>query len=43
MMRDMMGGAMGSMMTGMGILWVLLVIVLILGVAALVKYLFARK
>jgi hypothetical protein len=43
MMRDMMSGPMGSMMTGMGTLWVLIVVALILGVVTMVKYLFARK
>ena len=38
MMQDMMG----SMMTGMGVVWLLAVIVLVLAVAALVKYLFFR-
>jgi hypothetical protein len=42
MMRDMMDGAMGWMMTGMGLISILIVLVLVLGVAALVKYL-ARK
>ena len=42
-MRDMMNGAMGWMMPGMGIFWALLILVLILGAAALVKYLFERK
>jgi hypothetical protein len=35
MMHDMMGG----MMWGMGLIWVLVVIVLVLAIAALVKYL----
>jgi hypothetical protein len=39
MMRDMTDGAMGWMMTGMGLLSILVIIVLVLGVAALVKYL----
>lgn len=33
---------MGSMMAGMGIVWLLVAVVLILGIAALVKYLFFR-
>jgi hypothetical protein len=33
---------MGSMMAGMGIVWLLVAILLILGIAALVKYLFFR-
>ena len=36
MMRDMMSGMMG----GMGLLAILIVIVLVLGAAALVKYIF---
>ena len=40
MMDHMMGG---GMMWGIGIIWILLVIVLILAAAALVKYLFFRK
>jgi len=40
MMHDMMGG---GMMWVMGFVWLLLVIVLILGAAALLKYLFTRK
>ncbi len=40
----MMGGMMtedhGLMMLGMGILWLLAVVVLLLGIAALLKYLF---
>ena len=39
-MMDQMGGI---MMWGMGLLWVLLVIVLILAAAALLKYLVARN
>ena len=37
-MMDMMGG-MGWMMGGMGLVWLLVVILLVLGIAALVKYL----
>ncbi len=41
MMRDgMMGGGMGAMMWGMGLLWLLVAVILVLGVAALLKYLF---
>jgi hypothetical protein len=40
MMDHMMGG---GMMWGMGLLWVLAVIVLILAIAALMKYLFSGK
>ena len=36
-MDQMMGG---GMMWGMGLLWLLVVVVLVLGAAALVKYLF---
>jgi hypothetical protein len=40
MMHDMMGG--GAMMWGMGLIWLLVVIVLVLGIAALAKYVFFR-
>ena len=43
MMREMMDGAMAWMMGGMGVVWVLIILVLILGAAALVKYLFSAK
>jgi hypothetical protein len=33
---------MGSMMAGMGFVWLLVAVLLILGIAALVKYLFFR-
>lgn len=39
----MMGGNMGGMMWAMDILGLLLLAALVLGIAALVKYLFARK
>ena len=39
-MQDMMGG---GMMWGMGFAWLLVVIVLILSVAALIKYLFSGR
>ena len=39
----MMYDGMGGMMAGMGLLWVLLVIVLVLATAALVKYLLAGR
>ena len=39
-MNQMMGG---GMMWGMGLLWLLVVVVLVLGAAALVKYLFFGK
>jgi hypothetical protein len=39
-MRDIVNGAMGWMMGGMGVFSLLLVVVLILGVAALIRYLF---
>jgi uncharacterized membrane protein len=42
-MRDMMDGAMGWMMGGTGLVWILVILVLILGVAGLVKYLFSAK
>ena len=38
-MMDHMGG---MMMWGMGLVWVLLVVVLLLGAAALVKYLISK-
>lgn len=40
MTNDMMDGMGGMMGWGMGLVWLLLVIVLVLGAAALVKYLF---
>jgi hypothetical protein len=43
MMRDMMDGAMGWMMGGMGVVWLLIILILILGAAALLKYLFSTK
>ncbi len=39
MMQDMMGS---GMMWGMGFLWLLLAVLLILGIAALAKYVFFR-
>jgi hypothetical protein len=42
MMSDMMDGAMSWMMTGMGALWLLIVIALVLGVVALAKYVFFK-
>ena len=39
MMTDMMGSMTGWMMGGMGLVWILTIIVLLLGIAALVKYL----
>jgi flagellar basal body-associated protein FliL len=38
MMDGMMNG--GGMMWGMGLVWLLVIVVLVLGAAALVKYLF---
>ncbi len=38
-MREMMDGPMGWMMTGMGLFWLLVIIVLVLAAAALIKYL----
>ncbi len=40
MMRDMMMN--GGMMWGMALLWLLVVILLVLGIAALAKYVFFR-
>lgn len=40
MMNDMMGG---GMMWGMGLIWLLAVVVLVLAIAALVKYLGRRN
>ncbi len=40
MMNEMMGG---GMMWGMGVWWLLLVILLILGIAALAKYIFWQR
>jgi hypothetical protein len=37
----MMGGG-GDMMEGMGLIWILVVLVLVLAVAALFKYVFFR-
>jgi hypothetical protein len=34
----MMNGGMAAMMGGMGLVWLLVIVVLVLGVAALVKY-----
>jgi hypothetical protein len=38
-MMSMMDGGMGWMMAGMGLVWLLVLVLLILGIAALVKYL----
>ena len=38
-MTDMMGSTVGGMMGGMGLVWILVIIVLVLGIAALIKYL----
>jgi flagellar basal body-associated protein FliL len=38
MMNEMMSG--GPMMWGMGLVWILVIVVLVLAAAALVKYLF---
>ncbi len=43
MMHGMMNGGMGAMMWGMGLLWLLVVVVLVLGAAALLKYLFSGR
>ncbi len=42
-MDSMMNGMGGMMMFGMGLLWLLVVIVLVLAAAALVKYLFSKR
>jgi hypothetical protein len=34
----MMHGGMGAMMTGMGLVWLLVIVVLVLAVVALLKY-----
>jgi tellurite resistance protein TehA-like permease len=39
----MMDGMMPGMMWGMGLIWLLVVVVLILSAAALVKYLFSGR
>jgi hypothetical protein len=43
MMHGMTGSGMGPMLWGMGVLWLLAIIVLVLGAAALLKYLFLRR
>jgi hypothetical protein len=43
MMHDTMDGGMGWMMMGMGLLWILAIVVLVLAAAALVKYLRSGK
>ena len=40
MMNDMMGG---GMMWGMGLFWLLVIIVLVLAAIALAKYVFSRR
>jgi hypothetical protein len=40
MMDNMMNGMGGMMMLGMGLIWLLLLVVLLLGAAALFKYVF---
>ena len=40
MMHDMMGG---GMMWGMGLFWLLIIIVLVLAAIALAKYIFSRR
>jgi hypothetical protein len=42
MMNDMMG-VMGAMHWGMGLVGILILVLLILGIAALVKYLFTSR
>ncbi|MEN2980485.1 hypothetical protein P7L78_06920 [Tistrella bauzanensis] len=39
----MMDGMGGMMMWGMGLVWLLVIVLLVLGIAALVKYLFVGK
>ena len=41
-MNQMMDG-MGGMMWGIGLLWLLVAVLLVLGIAALVKYLFFSR
>ena len=41
-MNGMMDG-MGDMMWGMGLIWLLVIVLLVLGISALVKYLFAGR
>jgi tellurite resistance protein TehA-like permease len=43
MMHGMMSGGMGAMMWGMGLLWLLVAVILVLGAAALLKYLFSGR
>lgn len=44
MMTMMDGGACGwGMMAGMGLVFILLIVALVLGIGALIKYLFSRK
>jgi hypothetical protein len=38
-----MMGNMGGMMWGMGLLWLIVIVVLLLAVAALIKYLFFNE
>jgi hypothetical protein len=42
-MMDSMMNDMGGMMAGMGLIWLLLFVVLLLGAAALIKYLFFSR
>jgi hypothetical protein len=42
-MNEMMACCGGAMMWGMGLFGLLVILLLVLGVAALVKYLFSRK
>jgi len=43
MMRDMMDGAMAWMMGGMGFASILVLLVLVLGAAAILKYMFSTR
>ena len=42
-MHGMMSGEMDAMMWGMGLLWLLVIVVLVLGAAVLLKYLFSGR
>jgi hypothetical protein len=41
-MHEMMSGGMGSMMWGMGLVGLLVLVLVVLGIAALVKFLFSK-
>lgn len=42
-MRNMMSGEMGGMMWGMGLIGFLVLVLIVLGIAALVKHLFSDR